>query len=93
MSSKVKIIMAMSVPFFVFVVLIQSFRFKLAEKDLAELESVQLRIFEENKRLVAKIAVAKDPCRVMQISRELLELDENQTPEVVHIVFGEADCE
>ncbi|MBN2652366.1 MAG: hypothetical protein JXR63_08285 [Spirochaetales bacterium] len=86
-------ILSMTLPFFIFVILIQSFRYKLLDTEIKELEDIQLDVFENNKRLVAEITSAKNPYRVVNVSREVYELNFASNSNIVYISFEGADNE
>lgn len=52
----------------------QSFRYSYAERQISQTEAEQLELFEENKRLIAGIALLQAPRRLERIASDQLEL-------------------
>lgn len=86
-------ILSMTIPLFIFIILIQSYRFHLLEKDIRDLEKIQIEVFENNKRLVANIAIAKNPYRVVEVSKEAYKLKFANNSNIVYINFEGVDDE
>ena len=53
----------------------QSFRYSTVERQVAKMEAEQMDVFEENKRLIAGIALLESPERLQRIATEQLELE------------------
>ncbi|MFP4430605.1 MAG: cell division protein FtsL [Spirochaetota bacterium] len=53
----------------------QGYRFVQLSRDVARLETQQRRAIEENKRLIATIAVLRSPERIREVAEEYLEAE------------------
>ncbi|MFO8064367.1 MAG: cell division protein FtsL [Spirochaetota bacterium] len=73
----------------------QSFRYEMLDQDVSQLEEEQREIVEENKRLIAGIAVLRSPARIQAVAEEELELErEFPAPTVyINIEAGRQDDE
>ena len=69
----------------------QSYRYESLEREVSAIEREQTRVFEENKRLIAGIALLESPDRIERIARDQLELTGPYTKKPVIISLGGED--
>jgi cell division protein FtsL len=67
----------------------QSFRYEYLKREVTALEEQQLEAFEENKRLIAGVAVLETPERIESIATEQLGLNGPFEKPPVIITLGE----
>jgi cell division protein FtsL len=63
----------------------QSFRYETTEREVAQLEEQQRDMVEENKRLIAGIAVLRSPARIGSLAESELELERGFPARTVYI--------
>lgn len=63
----------------------QSFRYETLERDVAQLEEKQRDMIEENKRLIAGIAVLRSPARIRSLAETELELEPGFPARTVYV--------
>ncbi len=61
------------------------FRFQQLRRSIGELEAEQRNILEENKRLIATIAILRSPERISDLAVEELELERTEPPDILRI--------
>ena len=66
----------------------QSFRYESLERDVAQLEEEQRDMIEENKRLIAGIAVLRSPARIQSLAETELELEKGFPARTVFVRIG-----
>ena len=65
----------------------QSFQYEMLEQEVSELEEKQREIVEENKRLIAGIAVLRSPARIQAVAEEELELEREFPARTVYVTI------
>jgi cell division protein FtsL len=63
----------------------QSFRYERLEREVAQLEEQQRDMIEENKRLIAGIAVLRSPARIQSLAETELELERGFPARTVYV--------
>jgi cell division protein FtsL len=63
----------------------QSFRWETLEREVTRLEQKQRDMVEENKRLIAGIAVLRSPGRIRTLAEEELELEPGFPADTVYV--------
>ncbi len=69
------VIVLLILPILLFANVWQAFRFVQLSRDIVRLESEQRESIEENKRLIATIAVLRSPDRIREVAEEYLETE------------------
>jgi len=76
-----------SVPVLMMLQVLQGYRYTVAIEKMDGLETVQQDRLEENKRLLAGIAVYDAPTRIYQVAEESLGLTEADPENVLQVIF------
>jgi cell division protein FtsL len=63
----------------------QSFRYETLEREVGQLEEEQRDMIEENKRLIAGIAVLRSPARIQSLAESELELERGFPARTVYV--------
>jgi cell division protein FtsL len=63
----------------------QSFRYETLEREVTQLEEEQRDMIEENKRLIAGIAVLRSPARIQALAESELELEPGFPARTVYV--------
>lgn len=63
----------------------QSFRYESLEREVTELEQTQRDMVEENKRLIAGIAVLRSPKRIRSLAETELDLEQGFPARTVYV--------
>lgn len=79
----------LSVPVLMMLQVLQGYRYAVAVEKMDELEDVQQDRLEENKRILAGIAVYDAPTRIYQVAEESLGLVEADSKDVLQVIFPE----
>jgi hypothetical protein len=77
----------LSIPVLMMLQVLQGFRYAVAVEEMDSLEVVQKDRLEENKRILAGIAVYDAPQRIYQVARESLELTPAASENVLQVIF------
>ena len=78
-------LLALSIPFFLVVAMVQSQQYMNIEKEVAELEQVQKDLIESNKALVTDISVLSSSERIEKIAVEELGMRKATSDEIVRV--------
>ncbi len=78
-----------SVPVLLMLQVLQAYRYVSATEDISDMESLQEERLEENRRLVAGIAVFDSPERVYSVASESLGLEPVRPENVLQVRFPE----
>ena len=78
-------LLALSIPFFLVVAMVQSQQYMNIEKEVAELEQVQKDLIESNKALVTDISVLSSSERIEKIAVEQLGMRKATSDEKVRV--------
>ena len=70
---RIVIVLLLVLPLLLFANVWQAYRFVQLSRDVARLEVEQRDAIEENKRLIATIAVLRSPSRLLQVAEEYLD--------------------
>ena len=81
------ILVLVSVPLLMMLQVLQSYRYAVALEDAENYEAVQLDMLEDNKRILAGIAVFSAPARVYRVAEESLELAPASPEKVLQVRF------
>lgn len=79
----------LSVPVLMMLQALQGYRYAVAIEEMDSLEDVQQDRLEENKRILAGIAVYDAPARIYQVAEETLGLTEADPVDVLQVIFPE----
>lgn len=74
MNRKLRLLLIMTVPVFVFVNIYQTYSYQQLDQSVAKLENQQKAWLEHNKRIIAGIAVLSSPERISTIAKDKLDL-------------------
>ena len=80
-----------SVPLLLMLQVLQAYRYVVATEEIADLESLQEERLEENRRLVAGIAVFDSPERVYGVAVDSLGLEAADPDKVLQVRFPEEE--
>ena len=75
----------LSIPFFLFLNAWQGYKYAQLAREIRRMESEQKNWFEENKKLIAAIAIFSSPARVDRSAREELELTKRDASDILRI--------
>ncbi len=78
-----------SVPLLMMLQVLQGYRYAAAVEEMEVSESTQLDRLEENKRILAGIAVYNAPARIYQVSEDSLNLSEADPDNILLVRFPE----
>ena len=78
-------LLALSIPFFLVIAMVQSQQYMNIEKEVAELEQVQKDLIESNKALVTDISVLSSSERIEKIAVEQLGMRKATSDEIVRV--------
>ena len=78
-------LLALSIPFFLVIAMVQSQQYMNIEKEVAELERVQKDLIESNKALVTDISVLSSSERIEKIAVEQLGMRKATSDEIVRV--------
>ncbi|MBN2509651.1 MAG: septum formation initiator family protein [Spirochaetales bacterium] len=73
------------VPVLLFLNVWQSFRYWEVEREIQELEQVQIELFQENKLAAAGIGYLHSPFMIDEVARESLGLKKSVPGQVIHV--------
>lgn len=79
----------LSVPVLMMLQVLQGYRYAVAVEKMDSLEVVQQDRLEENKRILAGIAVYDAPTRIYQVAEESLGLMAADSNDVLQVIFPE----
>ncbi len=85
MRRAVLLVLLVSVPVLLMLQVLQAYRYVLATEELGALEQLQMERLDENRRLLAGIAVFRSPERLFEVSSEALELRSAEPENVVQV--------
>ncbi len=85
MKKAVAVALVVLVPVIMFLNVWQSFRYWEVEREIRELEKVQVELFQENKLAVAGIGYLRSPYVVDDVARNVLGLEKAGTGQVIHV--------
>ena len=85
MNKVLVLLLAFTVPVFFFLQVLQSYQYMNLEKQVQLLETEQKEWVEENKKVIAGIAVMSTPERINSIARDELGLDKIDTSDIVRV--------
>lgn len=89
MKKLIMILLAISVPVMFFLSVHQVYRYQQLEREIAQLQEVQIELFESNKRRIANIAILSSPKRIAELARTELKLEQQKpSSKVLRIVLG-----
>jgi cell division protein FtsL len=77
----------LSVPALMMIQVVQGYRYTLAVEEFEYLENEQLNRLEENRKILAGIAVYDAPARIYQVARESLGLAQAENENVIQVRF------
>lgn len=81
-------LLTLSVPVLLFLSVYQVFRYQNLQDEVAELQEQQIELFEQNKRMIANIAILSSPKRIARLADEILDLRQREPKDgVLRIVF------
>lgn len=80
----------LSVPVLMMLQVLQGYRYAVAVEQMDSLEVVQQDRLEENKRVLAGIAVYDAPTRIYQVAEESLGLMKAEPQDVLQVIFPES---
>ena len=83
----VAVLLTLGIPFFLFVGVWQSSRYKAIEKSLVDYEREQYRLIEENKRKISGIAILLRNERIEKIAKDSLKMQKASSDRIVRIEF------
>ena len=78
-------LLALSIPFFLVIAMVQSKQYMDIEKEVAKLEQVQKDLIESNKALVTDISVLSSSERIEKIAVEQLGMRKATSDEIVRV--------
>ncbi len=81
----VAVFLTLGIPFFLFVSVWQSSRYKAIEKSLVDYEREQYRLIEENKRKISGIAILLRNERIEKIAKDSLKMKKASPDRIVRI--------
>jgi len=81
----VAVLLTLGIPFFLFVGVWQSSRYKAVEKSLIDYEREQYRLIEENKRKISGIAILLRNERIEKIATDSLKMKKASSDRIVRI--------
>ncbi len=82
----------LSIPLFLFLNAWQGYKYARLAREIRQMESEQKNWFEENKKLIAGIAIFSSPARVDRSAREELELTKRDAHDILRIrITGATD--
>ena len=76
-----------SIPLLMMLQVLQGYRYAVAVEEMGSMESTQLDKLEENKRILAGIAVYDAPARIYKVAEESLNLGEADAENVLQVRF------
>lgn len=81
-----------SVPMLLMLQVVQAYRYVIASEEISGLEILQEERLEENRRLVAGIAVFDSPERVYGVASETLNLEPADPEKVLQVRFPDEEA-
>ena len=84
-------LMLISVPLLIFLQVLQSYRYTVALEKMDSLEAIQLEKLEENRKVLAGIAVYDAPARIHRVTQDLLELERAEPERVLQVTLPEQE--
>lgn len=81
----VAVFLTLGIPFFLFVSVWQSSRYKAIEKSLVDYEREQYRLIEENKQKISGIAILLRNERIEKIAKDSLKMKKASPDRIVRI--------
>lgn len=81
----VAVLLTLGIPFFLFVGVWQSSRYKAVERSVVDYEREQYRLIEENKRKISGIAILLRNERIEKIARDSLKMKKASSDRIVRI--------
>ena len=81
----VAVFLTLGIPFFLFVSVWQSSRYKAIERSLVDYEREQYRLIEENKRKISGIAILLRNERIEKIAKDSLKMQKASSDRIVRI--------
>jgi len=82
-------LMALTIPFFLWLLVWQSTRYQNLQRELSRLEQTQEEWIESNKRLVAGIAEYSSPVRIEEFARYQLDLQKIRPENLLQVKIAE----
>jgi len=83
----VAVFLTLGIPFFLFVGVWQSSRYKAIERSVVDYEREQYRLIEENKRKISGIAILLRNERIEKIAKDSLKMQKASSDRIVRIEF------
>jgi len=80
-----RLLLIASIPVFVFMNVYQSYLYQKLDRSVTNLESQEKAWLENNKRVIAGIAVLRSPARIDQIARDQLKLTQQLLDPVLRV--------
>lgn len=81
----VAVLLTLGIPFFLFLGVWQSSRYKTVERSVVDYEREQYRLIEENKRKISGIAILLRNERIEKIARDSLNMTKASSDRIVRI--------
>ncbi|MFO7849244.1 MAG: cell division protein FtsL [Spirochaetia bacterium] len=81
-------LMILSVPFSIFLSVHRVYSYQALEREVERLKDEQSDIFEQNKRMIANIAIVSSPARIEEIAEEELNLSRAAPERKMRIRIG-----
>jgi len=81
----VAVLLTLGIPFFLFVGVWQSSRYKAVERSVVDYEREQYRLIEENKRKISGIAILLRNERIEKIAKDSLKMKKASSDRIVRI--------
>ena len=91
MKMVVQIALVVSIPALLFMNVWQSYRYWQVEREIQELERVQVELFQKNKLAVAGIAYLHSPSTIDDIADNSLGLEKPESRQVIHVRIERSD--
>ena len=85
--------MVATIPLFLFLNAWQGYKYGTLAREIRQMEAEQKNWFEENKKLIASIAIFSAPARIDRSAREELGLSKPESREIdrIRIIGGEGE--
>lgn len=85
MKKLILIVLVVFVPVLLFMNVWQSFRYWEVEREIQELEQVQIEVFQKNKLAVAGIGYLHSPFMIDEVARDSLGLEKSEPGQAIHV--------
>lgn len=87
MKKVLKTIGILLLPLFLFLNVLQSFSYQKVESELSELEAMQKKMLEENKKLIIGIEFLRNPVRLEKAAEGPLDMERAGSDRIIRIVI------